>query len=171
MLTHLDKDGNARMVDVSAKEPTRRVARAQSIVIMSPQTLELIMNGKIPKGDVLGAVRIAGIMAAKKTPELIPLCHPIALKQAQVEVEVIAPCKLQITGEVVAFDTTGVEMEALTMVTVAALTVVDMCKAVDKRMVIANIHLLSKTGGKSGDFVWEEENYEVESAEVESDDR
>lgn len=168
MLTHLDKDGNARMVDVSSKEPTRRVAKACSIVCMRPETLDLIINGNVPKGDVLGAVRIAGIMAAKKTPELIPLCHPIALKQARVEAKAISPGELQIIGEVVAIDNTGVEMEALTMVAVAALTVIDMCKAVDRRMRISSIHLLAKAGGQSGDFVWEEDSCEENGGEVNS---
>jgi len=122
---------------------------------MKRETLELIVSGQVPKGDVLAALRLAGIMAAKKTPELIFLCHPLRISTVGVEARATSPCKLEIVAEVVAFDSTGVEMEALTAVTVAALTVVDMCKAVDKGLVIQDVHLLAKSGGKSGDYVWE----------------
>jgi len=143
------------MVDISAKVATRRVAVACATVCMKKETLELIVSGQVPKGDVLAALRLAGIMAAKKTPELIFLCHPLRISTVGVEARAAFPCKLEIVAEVVAFDSTGVEMEALTAVTVAALTVVDMCKAVDKGLVIQDVHLLAKSGGKSGDYVWE----------------
>lgn len=150
-LTHLDAAGHARMVDVSAKEETARVAVAAGRVAMLPETLALIAEGGIPKGDVLAAARIAGIMAAKKTAELIPLCHPLSLSSVEVEltpnredsaVDIRATCKL--AGR------TGVEMEALTAVSVAALTVYDMCKAVDRAMTIEAVRLIHKSGGKSG---------------------
>jgi cyclic pyranopterin phosphate synthase len=122
---------------------------------MQTATLELILQGQIPKGDVIAAMRIAGIMAAKKTWELIPLCHPLQLKEASIEINQHSPAELEILAQVSATDTTGVEMEALTAVAVAALTAIDMCKASDPRMVIKDIHLLVKTGGQSGDFYWE----------------
>jgi len=152
-LTHLDADGRARMVDVSDKESTTRMATARGSVLMQPETLALIQSGGVPKGDVLAVARIAGIMAAKKTADLIPLCHPLALTSVTVEltpdpsrnaVDIAATCKL--TGK------TGVEMEALTAVSVAALTVYDMCKAVDRGMRIGDIRLTHKSGGKSGTF-------------------
>ena len=151
--THFDKEGKARMVDVSDKAETERVATAKGSVIMQPATLALIKQGGVKKGDVLSVARLAGIMAAKRTPDLIPLCHPLALTSVQVDltldearnaVDVTATCKL--TGK------TGVEMEALTAVSVAALTVYDMCKAVDKAMQIVDIRLTHKSGGKSGAF-------------------
>jgi cyclic pyranopterin phosphate synthase len=152
-LTHLDEQGRARMVDVGGKDETERVAIAGGTVRMKAATLDLIASGGIAKGDVLAAARIAGIMAAKRTPDLIPLCHPLALSSVEVElscdrdrdrslVEITATCR--ITGR------TGVEMEALTAVSVAALTIYDMCKAVDRGMVIGEIKLLHKSGGKSG---------------------
>lgn len=146
------------MVDVSAKAATRRVATARASVCMRKETMALILSGQVPKGDVLAALRLAGIMAAKKTPELIFLCHPLRISTVRIDAHEASPCLLEITAEVVAFDSTGVEMEALTAVTVAALTVVDMCKAVDKGLIIQDVHLLSKSGGKSGDFVWGGEN-------------
>jgi cyclic pyranopterin phosphate synthase len=151
--THFDKEGKARMVDVSDKAATERVATAQGSVIMQPATFALIKQGGVKKGDVLSVARLAGIMGAKKTPDLIPLCHPLALTSVQVDlmlnearnaVDITATCKL--TGK------TGVEMEALTAVSVAALTVYDMCKAVDKSMQIADIRLTHKSGGKSGTY-------------------
>jgi cyclic pyranopterin monophosphate synthase len=151
--THFDKEGKARMVDVSDKAETERSATAKGSVIMQPATLALIKQGGVKKGDVLSVARLAGIMAAKRTPDLIPLCHPLALTSVQVDltldearnaVDVTATCKL--TGK------TGVEMEALTAVSVAALTVYDMCKAVDKAMQIVDIRLTHKSGGKSGAF-------------------
>ena len=151
--THLDAKGKARMVDVSAKDETERSATAKGRVIMAPETLARIMEGGVRKGDVLSVARLAGIMGAKRTPDLIPLCHPLNLSAVHVElacdaetdaVEITATCKL--TGK------TGVEMEALTAVAVAALTVYDMCKAVDRAMRITEIRLVRKSGGKSGDF-------------------
>lgn len=151
--THFDKEGKARMVDVSDKAETERVAIAKGSVIMQPATLALIKEGGVKKGDVLSVARLAGIMGAKKTPDLIPLCHPLALTSVQVDltldearntVDITATCKL--VGK------TGVEMEALTAVSVAALTVYDMCKAVDKGMQIVDIRLMHKSGGKSGTF-------------------
>lgn len=158
MLTHINKHGDAHMVDVSEKPITRRTAIAQGVVHMQPETLSRIISMGIPKGDVLATVRLAGIMGAKRTSELIPLCHPLNLKQVTVEAHPSSPSDLLITAEVVVVDTTGVEMEALTAVTVAALTVIDMCKAIDKSMVISDVHLVRKTGGRSGDFEWGEHN-------------
>lgn len=151
-LTHLDEQGAARMVDVTDKAQTFRVAVAEASVKMLPQTLAMIVDGRHAKGDVFAVARIAGIQAAKKTSELIPLCHPLMLSSAKVELQaqgedtvlITATCKL--TGQ------TGVEMEALTAASIAALTIYDMCKAVDKGMVIGNVRLLQKTGGKSGDW-------------------
>lgn len=153
-LSHFNKDGKAIMVDVSEKKETLRVAKARGKVKMSKETLKLIIDGKMGKGDVLGVARVASIMASKKTHELIPMCHPLMLTGCEVNfkideedsvinIEAIA----KITGK------TGVEMEALNMVSVAALTIYDMCKAVDKKMIIEDIHLYSKTGGKSGIFI------------------
>ena len=151
--THFDKEGKARMVDVSDKAETERVATARGSVLMQPATLALIKEGGVKKGDVLSIARLAGIMGAKRTPDLIPLCHPLALTSVQVDltldearnaVDITATCKL--TGK------TGVEMEALTAVSVAALTVYDMCKAVDKGMQITDVRLVHKSGGKSGTF-------------------
>ncbi len=152
-LTHLDEAGRARMVDVGGKDETERVAVASGTVRMTAKTLDLIIAGTAPKGDVLAAARIAGIMAAKRTPDLIPLCHPLALNSVEVElscdraqsaVAITATCR--ITGR------TGVEMEALTAVSVAALTIYDMCKSVDRGMTIGEIHLVHKSGGKSGTY-------------------
>jgi cyclic pyranopterin monophosphate synthase len=152
-LTHFDKTGNARMVDVGAKSETERVAVARASVTMQAATLALIRDGKAAKGDVLAVAQLAGIMAAKKTPDLIPLCHPLALSSVDVRlsldakrsaVDIEATCKLK--------GRTGVEMEALTAASVAALTVYDMCKAVDRGMVISEVRLLHKSGGKSGTF-------------------
>lgn len=152
MLTHLDSQGRATMVDVTDKAVTQREAVAEARVRMLPQTLQMIVQGEHPKGDVFAVARIAGIQAAKKTSDLIPLCHPLMLTSVKVElaaegsdgVRIVARCKL--AGQ------TGVEMEALTAASVAALTIYDMCKAVDKGMVIEQVRLLQKTGGKSGDF-------------------
>ena len=152
-LTHFDAQGKAAMVDVSAKAETERVATAKGSVIMQPETLALIAAGEMKKGDVLAVARLAGIMAAKRTPDLVPLCHPLALTAIAVDlaidrkrnaVDIEATCKL--VGR------TGVEMEALTAVSVAALTVYDMCKAVDRAMIITDIRLTHKRGGKSGRY-------------------
>jgi cyclic pyranopterin phosphate synthase len=152
-LTHFDERGNAHMVDVGDKDVTERLATAKASVLMQPATLALIRDKKAAKGDVLAVAQLAGIMAAKKTSDLIPLCHPLALSSVQVTltldetrhaVDIEATCKLK--GK------TGVEMEALTAASVAALTVYDMCKAVDRGMVISEVKLLHKSGGKSGTF-------------------
>lgn len=151
--THFDSDGNAHMVDVSTKGETERVAVAGATVVMQPETLALIQSGGVKKGDVLAVARLAGIMAAKRTADLIPLCHPLALSKVSVDlvcdparsaIDITATCKL--VGR------TGVEMEALTAATVTALTIYDMCKAVDRGMTIQNVRLLYKFGGKSGIF-------------------
>jgi cyclic pyranopterin phosphate synthase len=152
-LTHFDADGNARMVDVGAKDETERVAVARASVRMQPETLRLIRDRKVAKGDVLAVAQLAGIMAAKRTADLIPLCHPLALTSVDVTlscddargaVEIEATCRLR--GK------TGVEMEALTAASVAALTVYDMCKSADRAMVIGEVRLMHKSGGKSGTF-------------------
>lgn len=157
-LTHLDESGAARMVDVGAKAETERVAVAQGEVRMQPSTLAAIKAGDVPKGDVLGTARIAGIMAAKRTPDLIPLCHPLLLSQVAVELALDEPAnRVVITATVRCRGKTGVEMEALTAVAAAALTVYDMAKALEKGMVIGDIRLLEKQGGKSGDWKVKEE--------------
>lgn len=152
-LTHIDPNGNAVMVDVGGKAETLRIATAKGRIRMSAQTFETIRSGTAKKGDVLGAARIAGIMAAKRTSELIPLCHPLALTKCTVDFELLpgsreveASCTAQLTGR------TGVEMEALTGVSVALLTIYDMCKAIDRGMVLGDIRLVHKEGGKSGVF-------------------
>lgn len=156
-LTHFDASGNARMVDITHKDDTQRVAEVRGEVIMEPATLELIRQGGMAKGDVLGVARVAGIMAAKATPNLIPMAHPIMITGVNIDFQIVAPNKVEIRGIVKNGGKTGVEMEALTAVSVAALTIYDMCKAVDKAMVIQNIRLVSKSGGKSGDFIREGE--------------
>jgi cyclic pyranopterin monophosphate synthase len=152
-LTHLRRSGEAHMVDVSAKPATERVAIAEGRVLMQPKTLDLVTSGNAKKGDVLGAARIAGIMAAKRTHELIPLCHPLAL--SQVEVDVTPDAKLpgvSVTARVKVSGQTGVEMEALTAVSVACLTIYDMVKAVERGMRIEGIRLVEKSGGRSGHY-------------------
>jgi cyclic pyranopterin phosphate synthase len=152
-LTHLDEAGRARMVDVGAKDFTQRTAVAEGFIAMSAETLALVISGGAPKGDVLAAARIAGIMAAKKTSELIPLCHPLALSKAAVTFAPGEnPAGLHIRAEVSVTGPTGVEMEALTSVSVAALTIYDMLKAADRGMEIGGIRLVSKSGGRSGDY-------------------
>lgn len=150
-LTHLDESGAARMVDVSAKEPTKRTASASGRVLVSPRVVELLRGEGVPKGDALAVARIAGIMGAKSTPSLIPLCHPLALSSVEIDLQV-AEDAVEILATVSTTDRTGVEMEALTAVSVAALTVVDMVKAVDKGAVITDVRVETKTGGKSGDW-------------------
>jgi cyclic pyranopterin phosphate synthase len=153
-LTHFDKQGQAHMVDVGAKALTHRKALATGRITMQPATLALIESGNAKKGDVLGVARIAGIMAAKKTSELIPLCHPIALTRVAVEFEIdVQGRAVQCTATTETVGPTGVEMEALTAVQMALLTIYDMCKAVDRGMTIDGVRLLEKHGGKSGDFV------------------
>lgn len=152
MLTHLDSQGRANMVDVTDKAVTSREATAQAVVRMRPETLDMIVSGGHPKGDVFAVARIAGIQAAKKTSDLIPLCHPLMLTSVKLELSaqgtdavlIVARCKL--AGQ------TGVEMEALTAASVAALTIYDMCKAVDRGMTIESVRMLEKSGGKSGHF-------------------
>ena len=153
--THLDENGRPRMVDVSAKPETERTARAVGEVELSRETFELIASNKVPKGEVLNTARLAGIQAAKRTSEWIPLCHPLRLTYIEVELS-LAPEEglVRAVSTIKAFDRTGVEMEALTAAAAACLTVYDMCKAVDKRILIKNIHLLSKKGGRSGEFTW-----------------
>jgi cyclic pyranopterin phosphate synthase len=151
-LTHLDKNGKAVMVDISDKATTDRTALAVAMVKMKPGTLQLILDGQIKKGDVFACARIAGIMAAKRTPDLIPMCHPIPITNAAIEVESLPPDGVLITATIKTTYTTGVEMEALTAASVAALTIYDMCKAVDRAMTITEVKLVSKSGGKSGEF-------------------
>jgi cyclic pyranopterin monophosphate synthase len=150
-LTHLDKAGAARMVDVSAKDVTARTARATGRVLVGPRVVELLRGEGVPKGDALATARIAGIMGAKRTPDLIPLCHPLAVSGVTVDLAV-ADDAVEITATVKTTDRTGVEMEALTAVSIAALTLIDMVKAVDKGAVISEVRLEEKTGGKSGDW-------------------
>lgn len=152
MLTHLNARGEANMVDVTAKANSEREAVAEALVRMRPQTLELIQQGGHPKGDVFAVARIAGIMAAKRTHELIPLCHPLLLTSIKVQLSAELPDAVRITARCKLAGQTGVEMEALTAASIAALTLYDMCKAVDKGMVIEATRLLEKTGGKSGHF-------------------
>lgn len=157
-LTHLDEEGRLRMVDVGEKPDTERVAIARGEVAMRPQTLRLIVEKGLPKGDVLSVAQVAGILAAKRVPELIPLCHPLLLTKVDVAFRVDEVASLiEITATVRSRGKTGVEMEALTAVSIAALTIYDMAKAVEKGMRINNIRLLRKSGGKSGDIVLEEE--------------
>lgn len=150
-LTHLDAQGKARMVDVGGKAETRRVAIAEGRIAMSPAALAAIRDGTVPKGDVLAAARIAGIMAAKKTAELIPLCHPLALDSATIDFG-LEDDGVRVTASAALSGRTGVEMEALTAASVALLTIYDMAKAVDKGMVISGLRLIEKRGGKSGDW-------------------
>ena len=152
-LTHLDESGAANMVDVSAKPETVRLAVAEGIVTMKPETLDLILSGNARKGDVVATARIAGIMAAKRTHELVPLCHPLALSRVAVDIDADPDLPgLRVRATVRVTGRTGVEMEALTAVSVACLTIYDMAKAVDRGMVIGNVRLLEKSGGKSGTY-------------------
>ena len=153
-LTHFNREGRAQMVDVGNKEDTQRVAIAEGTVLMQPETLNMIKDNKIAKGDVLGVAQVSGIMAAKKTSEIIPMCHPLMLSGVEInftinenENKIIIQSKVKTVGK------TGVEMEALTAVAAAGLTIYDMCKAVDKGMTIESIYLLEKSGGKSGHFL------------------
>jgi cyclic pyranopterin phosphate synthase len=158
-LTHFNDSGRARMVDVSAKQATERVAVAQAVVSMRPDTLARIQQGNIAKGDVLAVAQVAGIMGAKKTPDLIPMCHPMLLTSVDVGFRECATpdtqghCTIEITATAKTTGPTGVEMEAMTAVSVAALTIYDMCKAIDKGMSIGNVFLVSKSGGKSGQYL------------------
>ena len=152
-LTHFDKQGNPLMVDINKKDSTDRVAIATGKIIMKANTLKKILNLEIKKGDVLNVAKLAGIMAAKKTDQLIPLCHSIPLSYVKVDLEPnIEESSVNITAEASLVGKTGVEMEALTAVSVAGLTIYDMCKAIDKEMILTNIKLIHKSGGKSGEF-------------------
>lgn len=158
-LNHFDSKGNAIMVDVTEKNITERKAIAKGKIFVNGETYKRILDGNMTKGDVLGVARIAGIMATKKTSDLIPMCHPLMLTKSQIDFEfnekeksITAISTVKLSGK------TGVEMEALTGVNVALLTIYDMCKAIDKNMVISDIHLVEKTGGKSGDFIFENIN-------------
>src|SRR5215467_2771848 len=156
-LSHLDDQGRARMVDGSNKEITRREATARGVVRMRAETLELILKGKVEKGDVLSVARVAGIMAAKKTPDLIPMCHPLAITSVKIDLTPAKdPARVEIEAIVRVSGKTGVEMEAMTAVSAAALTIYDMCKAVDREMSIGEIRLVKKSGGKSGTFIRKE---------------
>ena len=153
-LTHFDVNGQAHMVDVGAKAATHRIAIAQGKIAMKPSTLALILEGTAKKGDVLGVARIAGIMAAKRTSDLIPLCHPLALSRVSIDFEPdVANARVACVASVETVGPTGVEMEALTAVQIALLTIYDMCKAADRGMTITDVRLLEKHGGKSGHFV------------------
>jgi cyclic pyranopterin phosphate synthase len=151
-LTHIDEGGRARMVDVGEKAATERVAVASATLVMQPSTLRLIRSGNIAKGEVLAVARVAGIMAAKRTSEIIPLCHPLPIDVAAIDFEPRPGGRLGIVATVKVSGKTGVEMEALTAVSTAALTVYDMCKAVDRAMTITDVCLLEKRGGRSGTF-------------------
>jgi cyclic pyranopterin phosphate synthase len=153
-LTHFDKDGRARMVDVGAKTPTRRMAVVSGKVSMKPETLRRIIDKKMEKGDVLGIARVAGIMAAKRTGEIIPLCHPLSIDTVEIDLQTdVKRSEVRIETKVKSTGKTGVEMEALVATAAAALTIYDMCKAVDRGMKISEIMLLKKSGGKSGTYI------------------
>lgn len=152
--THINQNGEANMVDVSNKNDTVRIARAEAFVTMNKETLQMIISGNHHKGDVFATARIAGIQAAKRTWELIPLCHPLLLSKVEIQLEALPETnQVRIESLCKLSGKTGVEMEALTAASVAALTIYDMCKAVQKDMIIENVRLLSKSGGKSGDFI------------------
>lgn len=151
-LTHFDEQGSTRMVDVGAKDITARMARAESFVVMKPETLKLILNRHVAKGDVFEVARLAGIMATKRTADLIPLCHPLGIDAVQLSLTVVDDITVRIEATVEVHGRTGVEMEALTAVSVAGLTIYDMCKAVDREMSLGPTRLLEKRGGKSGHF-------------------
>lgn len=152
-LTHFDDNGNAHMVDVSEKNETKRVALARGAIKVSKEIMDRIKSGTIEKGDVLGVARIAGIMGSKATSNIIPMCHPLMINGASIDFDIDDEnSEIIIYGEVKTTGKTGVEMEALTAVSIAALTIYDMCKAIDKGMIIKEVHLVSKKGGKSGDF-------------------
>ena len=150
--SHLDPDGKAHMVDISEKQDSKRTARARATISMAKETIVALQQGDVPKGDVFAVARVAGIQAAKRTGDIIPLCHPLMLSSVKVEFEV-SDDKVEIEAEVTTVGRTGVEMEALTACSVSALTIYDMCKSLDKRMEITDLALLQKTGGSSGDFI------------------
>ena len=150
--SHIDEKGKAKMVDVSEKETTKRIAVAEGFIQIKPEVIQLIVGGNMPKGDVLSTAKIAGILAAKKTGDLIPMCHPLGLDHADVEFEIMEN-GIKITASMVVTAKTGIEMEALTAVSVAALTIYDMCKSADKSMAINNVRLMKKSGGRSGEYI------------------
>ena len=150
--SHLDPDGQAHMVDISEKQDSKRTARARASISMAKETIVALQQGEVPKGDVFAVARVAGIQAAKRTGDIIPLCHPLMLSSVKVEFE-FNDDKVEIEAEVTTVGRTGVEMEALTACSVSALTIYDMCKSLDKRMEITDLALLQKTGGSSGDFI------------------
>ena len=153
---HFDEAGNAVMVDVSGKGVTVRTASAAGVIRVNEEIMDAVLNQKVKKGDVLGVARVAGIMAAKQTWSLIPMCHPLCIRKCSVDFETdTEKMEIRVISHVKVEEKTGVEMEALTAVTVALLTIYDMCKAIDKRMEITDVHLVSKTGGKSGDFQYD----------------
>lgn len=155
-LSHLDEKGAARMVDVGQKQVTQRAAQAQAVITMRPETLCLIADGRLPKGDVFACARIAGVMAAKRTSELIPMCHPIPIDGVEIEIKPLSKTQVRIVSTLRCTHKTGIEMEALTAASVAALTIYDMCKAVDRAMRIDEVLLLSKEGGKSGTYHYQD---------------
>ena len=155
-LTHLDENGAAHMVNIGAKPITQRQAQAQAVLTMQPKTLRMILDGTAPKGDVFACARIAGIMAAKRTAELIPMCHPIPIESADIAIEAISDTQLRIISTLRCSHKSGIEMEALTAASIAALTIYDMCKAVDRGIRIDQTLLLHKSGGKSGEYHAEE---------------
>lgn len=158
-VSHLDDEGNARMVDISSKAVTRRAATATATVQMSPATARLLAEGDLPKGDALAVARVAGIMGAKQTPALIPLCHPISLTSVDITIDVDVPGgAATVTVTAATHDRTGVEMEALTACTVAALTIYDMCKSIDKDMAVGELRLWEKVGGRAGHWRREQDN-------------
>jgi cyclic pyranopterin phosphate synthase len=151
-LTHFDENGKARMVDVGSKIATHRIAVASATIKMKPETLVRIKDGEFSKGNVLEVARLAGIMATKRTADLIPLCHPIAVTSVHIDFEIVGDDQVVVSAKVEAHDRTGVEMEAMTAATASALTIYDMCKSVDRGMEILNVKLMHKSGGKSGSF-------------------
>lgn len=157
-LTHFDEHGASRMVDISEKAVTERVAVAHAKIIMKPETFRLIMDKKVQKGDVLEVARIAGIMASKQTSSLIPLCHPLNLTSVKIDYKNNGLDTINILAEAQVTGKTGVEMEAIVAASVCAITVYDMCKSADKRMVISDIHLVKKSGGKSGTFIFDKDS-------------
>ena len=150
--THLDENGAARMVDVGDKQVTKRTAQAHAVITMQPETLRRIAEGTMPKGDVFACARIAGIMAAKRTSDLIPMCHPLPIDGVEIEITPVSETKVRIVSTLRCTHKTGIEMEALTAASVAALTIYDMCKAIDRGMCIDQVLLLHKAGGKSGEY-------------------
>lgn len=155
-LTHLDKNGAAHMVDVGDKQTTKRTAKAQAVITMQPETLRRIAEGTMPKGDVFACARIAGIMASKRTSDLIPMCHPLPIDGVEIEITPISETEVRLVSTLRCTHKTGIEMEALTAVSVAALTIYDMCKAIDRGMRIDQVLLLHKAGGKSGEYRYQE---------------